>query len=171
MIDLHYPRMAHWPSRSPSSLLKGSVPLPLSQYFRRKSPPCVYFKSINRVKKLNTSQLRTNVRSSIIGCSSIYNELYVVISGNDEAEREAEPALFPNPSSDRAYLHLPAPQGQAGMAHIRSMEGRFLRSQALPPGQVVQELPLSGLPAGLYIVEAFDGKGRRMMVSRLVKGR
>ncbi|MCB0548908.1 MAG: T9SS type A sorting domain-containing protein [Phaeodactylibacter sp.] len=103
------------------------------------------------------------------GCSSVSNELYVLLTGTDEQFATEKPILFPNPSSDIAYLRLAVPQARPGMIRIRSVEGRLLHSQILSARQEVQELALSGLPSGLYVVEAFDGNGIRIVATRLVK--
>ncbi|MCB9286400.1 MAG: T9SS type A sorting domain-containing protein [Lewinellaceae bacterium] len=110
-----------------------------------------------------------SLQITIDSCSSVSADLYVVISGADEPAIDGASALFPNPASGVAYLHLAAPESRAGWIRIRSMEGKLLGSQVLLAGQEVQELFLHKLPAGLYTVEAFDGNGRRIAVERLAK--
>lgn len=103
------------------------------------------------------------------GCSSVSNELYVVISSTGEPVAQEQAVLFPNPAPDIAYLRLATAEGRPGTIRISSIGGKLLRSQVLPAGQQLQELSLDGLPAGLYIVETFDGNGERIAVNRLAR--
>ena len=103
------------------------------------------------------------------GCTSISNELYVVISSTEEPNQQEKYRLFPNPATDMAYLRLDIPEPRAGLIRISSLEGKLLSSQALSAGQELQELSLASLPAGFYLVDVLDGNGRRIVAGRIVK--
>ncbi|MDO7884242.1 DUF7619 domain-containing protein [Hymenobacter cheonanensis] len=69
-------------------------------------------------------------------------------------------ALWPNPAHAATMVHLPA---VAGVTHatlvLRDALGRKVRTALvqLPAGGVVHELPLAGLPAGLYLLQVQAG--------------
>ncbi|MBF9220587.1 FG-GAP-like repeat-containing protein [Hymenobacter ruricola] len=62
--------------------------------------------------------------------------------------------LFPNPARHSAYLQLPAGGSTPPSVRVLDATGRVVRTVPLKPGQGGAELPLAGLPAGLYLVQA-----------------
>ena len=59
--------------------------------------------------------------------------------------------LFPNPVSELAYLELPKGHGWRA-ALLFNAQGQQLRRIPLAPGQRQAEIPVAGLPSGLYFV-------------------
>jgi hypothetical protein len=67
--------------------------------------------------------------------------------------------FYPNPSNGKLWLSFPTDEGNNAVC-IYSTEGRFiLQKQA--GNSAKSELDLSGLPAGIYILEMRNGTGIR----------
>jgi subtilisin family serine protease len=83
------------------------------------------------------------------------------------ALREAAPqaaGLMPNPASDHALLYVES-DGSPATVRILDMAGRSLMQQRAQPaeGYSALELNLSGLEAGIYLVEWLQGENRQML--------
>lgn len=101
--------------------------------------------------------------------SPVSNEISVIVSSLQDPREEANYRFFPNPAIDRAFLRLSSPVPQKGVIRISTLEGKLLTTQVLLFGQTLQEFSLAGLPAGLYIVQAFTDGGRLIAAGRLAK--
>jgi hypothetical protein len=71
--------------------------------------------------------------------------------------------LYPNPAHDYLSVELPFRLPQGGRWHLRDLQGRPLRSGALPLGQPLLMLDLAGLPGGVYVFELALPDGRRLV--------
>ncbi|AMR25876.1 hypothetical protein A0257_01375 [Hymenobacter psoromatis] len=69
-------------------------------------------------------------------------------------------AAYPNPAA--RLVRLSGPLATDAAAHVRLLDatGRCVASATGPVGQAAFDLPLAGVPAGLYIVEWDGGAGR-----------
>jgi hypothetical protein len=74
-------------------------------------------------------------------------------------------ALYPNPTTD--HVHVTVQAGKAHTVQLLDLEGRILRSDALP-GRSDWEWDISDLAAGVYFVQVMDGSGQRFG-RRLIK--
>jgi hypothetical protein len=65
-------------------------------------------------------------------------------------------AAYPNPATGTVHLSGPLAPGATARVRLLDATGRCVASLAGPAGQATFELPLAGVPAGLYLVE-WDG--------------
>lgn len=77
-------------------------------------------------------------------------------------------AAYPNPAASLVHLSGPLAPGAAAQVHLLDATGRRVATAAGPAGQAAFNLPLAGVPAGLYVVEWDGGAGRGYL--RLVIG-
>jgi hypothetical protein len=82
-----------------------------------------------------------------------------------EAEIFTEMTLAPNPAMDRVVLHLADPLETEGQVRVLNSLGLNLRNElTLAPGVPQIEIPLTGLPPGLYFIEVREvGKRNRLL--------
>ncbi|GAB3636375.1 hypothetical protein GCM10027422_19650 [Hymenobacter arcticus] len=76
-------------------------------------------------------------------------------------------AAYPNPAAGLVQLSGPLAAGATAQVRLLDATGRCVLRTAGPAGQAELALPLSGVPAGLYLVEWDGGTGRsrlRLMV-------
>ena len=74
---------------------------------------------------------------------------------------------YPNPATDRLTLDLTAiPAAEPCAVRVLTLAGQVMRSETLAGGRV-QEMPLAGLPAGLYLLQVRTAQGST--VQRLEK--
>lgn len=68
---------------------------------------------------------------------------------------------YPNPVKDVLQVAVANPSLSACTLQLRSLQGRLLRVQEIsaPGGEWAAELDMSGLPAGVYVVEARSEEG------------
>lgn len=96
----------------------------------------------------------------------------VVVNTTTPDPASFEMSVVPNPATDRSWLLLDLPVGQTVSIHIVDYLGRPLRSAQAPtdmlPGNFRLPLDLSGLPAGIYLVQVQTPAG--MKVKKVVKG-
>jgi hypothetical protein len=69
-------------------------------------------------------------------------------------------AAYPNPATGAVHLSGPLAAGTAARVRLLDATGRCVASLAGPAGQAAFELPLAGVPAGLYVLEWDGGTGR-----------
>jgi hypothetical protein len=71
-----------------------------------------------------------------------------------------ELAAYPNPAT--GTVHLSGPLAPGALARVRLLDatGRSVASTTGPAGQAAFNLPLAGVPAGLYVLEWEGGAGR-----------
>ena len=69
-------------------------------------------------------------------------------------------AAYPNPATGTVHLSGPLAPGAPARVRLLDATGRCVASLAGPAGQATCELPLAGVPAGLYLVEWDGGAGR-----------
>ncbi|GAA4039813.1 hypothetical protein GCM10022409_27010 [Hymenobacter glaciei] len=70
-----------------------------------------------------------------------------------------QPVLaYPNPATDRLTLDLTAAAAEPCAVRVLSLAGQVVRTATLPGGSV-QEMPLAGLPAGLYLLQVRTAQG------------
>lgn len=68
-------------------------------------------------------------------------------------------AAYPNPATDRLTLDLTAaPAAEPCAVRVLSLAGQVVRTETLTGGHV-QEMPLAGLPAGLYVLQVRTAQG------------
>jgi hypothetical protein len=77
-----------------------------------------------------------------------------------------ELAAYPNPATGAVHLSGPLAPGTAAQVRLLDATGRCVASATGPAGQTAFDLPLAGVPAGLYVLEWNGGAGRAH--SRLV---
>ncbi len=65
--------------------------------------------------------------------------------------------LSPNPANGRVRVDLSEAAASGSSLNLYSAEGRLLRSLAVPEGAAYEWLDLNGLPAGLYMVQLYNG--------------
>ncbi|MBN1131918.1 MAG: T9SS type A sorting domain-containing protein [Bacteroidales bacterium] len=71
--------------------------------------------------------------------------------------------FFPNPASGQVLLNRHSVE--AGQAHIFNLQGKMVRSIALPAGQTQVILSLEGVAPGHYIVQS-DGERKMLVIIR-----
>ncbi|MDO7883728.1 hypothetical protein [Hymenobacter cheonanensis] len=69
-------------------------------------------------------------------------------------------AAYPNPATGTVHLSGPLAPGAPAQVRLLAATGRCVASLAGPAGQAAFELPLAGVPAGLYLLEWDGGAGR-----------
>ncbi|MDQ2792436.1 MAG: T9SS type A sorting domain-containing protein [Bacteroidota bacterium] len=70
-----------------------------------------------------------------------------------------QPSLaYPNPATDRLRLDLTAAPAEPCAVRVLSLAGQVVRAEILTGGRV-QEIPLAGLPAGLYLLQVRTAQG------------
>lgn len=108
------------------------------------------------------------------GCASSASGTVVVLEGTlgtgDRTGRKYEMAVFPNPAREVIFLSINLPQPRDAKVFLADMLGRpvWRRQLELSPNEAV-EIPVSGLPAGLYsLVVQVDGVlvGERVVIRR-----
>ncbi|MCO6489047.1 MAG: S8 family serine peptidase [Phaeodactylibacter sp.] len=108
------------------------------------------------------------------GCASSASGTVVVLEGTlgtgDRTGRKYEMAVFPNPAREAIFLSVNLIQPRDAEVFLADMLGRpvWRRQLELSPNEAV-EIPVSGLPAGLYsLVVQVDGVlvGERVVVRR-----
>jgi len=77
-------------------------------------------------------------------------------------------SAYPNPATGRVQLSGPLAAGATARVRLLAATGRCLVQAAGPAGQAAFELPLAGVPAGLYVLEWDGGLGTAR--TRLVVG-
>lgn len=65
---------------------------------------------------------------------------------------DPSPKLYPNPASDRLYLHFQAPSDE--LLRIYNANGKQVKEMAMRPSSQVLEINLEGLPGGIYFIVA-----------------
>ena len=79
---------------------------------------------------------------------------FSTVLSNRAVALASQVSLLPNPAHVAALLTLPpALRGAAGPVRLRNALGQVVREVPLPAATGTTELPLSGLSAGLYLVE------------------
>ncbi|MGI4835566.1 MAG: T9SS type A sorting domain-containing protein [Janthinobacterium lividum] len=68
-------------------------------------------------------------------------------------------AAYPNPATGQVHLGGPLAPGATARVRLLDALGRVARQTSGPVGQASFELPLAGLPAGLYVLEWDGGTG------------
>ncbi|TDN40365.1 hypothetical protein A8B98_13030 [Hymenobacter sp. UV11] len=76
------------------------------------------------------------------------------------AATAAELAAYPNPAARLVHLSGPLATGAPAQVRLLDATGRCVASATGPMGQAAFDLPLAGVPAGLYVVEWDGGAGR-----------
>ena len=69
-------------------------------------------------------------------------------------------AAYPNPATGAVHLSGPLAPGAAARVRLLDATGRCVASTTGPAGQAAFDLPLAGVPAGLYVLEWDGGAGR-----------
>ncbi len=75
-------------------------------------------------------------------------------------------AVFPNPAA--AHINIRYRAGMEGIARLADMKGTVLKTMVLPAGEHNLPLSLSGLPAGMYLLDIFN-PGNAVKTIRFVK--
>jgi hypothetical protein len=73
------------------------------------------------------------------------------------AREVATVVAFPNPASSSVTLRGPLANGNAATVRLLDATGRCVARRTSPAGQATFDLPLTGVPAGLYLVEWTTG--------------
>lgn len=76
------------------------------------------------------------------------------------AQTATELAAYPNPATGVVHLSGPLALGAAARVRLLDATGRCVASLAGPAGQAAVDLPLAGVPAGLYVLEWEGSTGR-----------
>ena len=92
------------------------------------------------------------------------HQMFVTVSTAVESPAEllTEVRAFPNPSTDRLYIHSETPV-QIRLLHLHGIE---VFASAQPDHY--HELKTAALPAGLYLLEARDPETRRFKTFKIV---
>jgi len=80
-----------------------------------------------------------------------------------------QPSVFPNPASEEVFIKNLAGIGGIAECFITTVDGRVLLKTACKPGNSIVRIPVSGLPAGLYLVRITGASGsatRKLLISR-----
>lgn len=79
-------------------------------------------------------------------------------------------AVYPNPASQRAYLLFDGAIERDADIVIYNNLGSVVRSTRIDRGEDRMELPVNGLPAGIYMIRAVSGNEilgvRKLTISR-----
>ena len=88
--------------------------------------------------------------------------------GTAEAKQAIDFVLSPNPATDAVRLAFSAPLRSETRVRLFDSAGRLLRQSVLAEGQWTLEVPVRGLPQGIYTisVENTEGSGVRRVVVR-----
>jgi hypothetical protein len=97
------------------------------------------------------------------GSGTLCQVVEVVPSSSREAVAGRRLWAAPNPARDQVSIALEPPLPQGGRWSLRDLQGRPLRSGALPLGQPLLMLDLAGLPGGVYVFELALPDGRRLV--------
>jgi hypothetical protein len=82
-------------------------------------------------------------------------------SNGEEPAPNVQPlVVFPNPAREMVYLQLPLASGSR--VHLWNGQGQLVKSQTVLPGVTDLQMPVSGLPAGLYWLEWRHNAARRV---------
>ena len=84
------------------------------------------------------------------------------------AQTAAAFSLYPNPAREAATLQLREPAREGSTMQLRDALGRAVWQGSLSAGQRSAEVPLAGLPAGIYLVQ-LGAPGEAPLSLRLVK--
>jgi hypothetical protein len=78
--------------------------------------------------------------------------------------------IYPNPSADLVYV-TPAdlPSGTVVQLLLTDLQGKLLRSLTAAWQGTALQLPVSGLPPGVYIINMNDSKGNNYTTQKIVK--
>lgn len=68
-------------------------------------------------------------------------------------------SIFPNPASDNIQLVWAAPITQDAFLRVFGIQGQVLFQQVLRAGNVQQDIPVSGFPAGMYLIQVQTPQG------------
>jgi hypothetical protein len=101
----------------------------------------------------------SNPRGSDTRCQVVE----VVPSSSREVVAGRRLWVGPNPASNHVGITLSPPLPHEALWHLRGLQGRALRSGALPPGQPLLMLDLAGLPGGVYVFELALPDGGRFV--------
>lgn len=95
------------------------------------------------------------------GCHDTSATFNAVLNGIDDPLSAAKQiSVYPNPARHIVYIHAPFRVDVV----ISSVDGRIIYRQ-----QNAQEIPLSGMDAGIYLMQLNDKDGRLLKVEKLVK--
>ncbi len=103
-----------------------------------------------------TGQYQVAVES-FTGCVTISEPVDVMVS-TEEATREYAVKVYPNPAREVLFIELPDPAAGKGRMRLSHPTGEAVMEQLIDSPR--QSVSLSGLPAGVYILEVFSG-GKR----------
>ncbi|MCC3157871.1 T9SS type A sorting domain-containing protein [Hymenobacter sp. 15J16-1T3B] len=92
---------------------------------------------------------------------------YQQVLGTRSVRSAPQLALYPNPATDRATLHVPTPAATACPLTVLNALGQPVLTLTLPAGTATYVLDLRPLPTGLYTVRLLTAAGP--VVGRLVK--
>ncbi|MCD8540666.1 MAG: T9SS type A sorting domain-containing protein, partial [Leadbetterella sp.] len=94
----------------------------------------------------------------------------MIAAGENRPEKEEEPevriSVSPNPASDKVKAEVFLPSGK-GELTLTDFLGNVLIRKAVSSSQSVQQLDISSLAPGIYVVRVNDGKKDKTV--RLVK--
>jgi len=94
-----------------------------------------------------------------IGCSGYSNAVQISRVGVAGINK-VDVKIYPNPATDVVYIGAGAPV----RAVVTSIEGKVLLDKSM-----VQEINVSSLAAGMYIIKLYDEQGEMIMVQKLIK--
>jgi PKD repeat protein len=97
------------------------------------------------------------------GSDTLCQVVEIVPSSSREAVAGRRLWAAPNPARDQVSIALEPPLPQGARWSLRDLQGRPLRSGALPPGQPLLMLDLAGLPGGVYAFELALPDGGRLV--------
>ncbi len=94
-----------------------------------------------------------------IGCSGYSNAVQISRVGVAGINK-VDVKIYPNPATDVVYIGAGAPV----RAVVTSIEGKVMLDK-----NMVQQINVSNLSAGMYIIKLYDEEGEMIMVQKLIK--
>ena len=112
-----------------------------------------------RVAAFTNAAYRVKV-TDVNGCVLLSSDYPVYNLAVDNVNSENEISIYPNPTTSTVHV---ASKAEVNVT-ISTLEGR-----AVMTGTNKNDMDLSSLPNGLYMIAVFDNKGNRVHVEKLVK--
>jgi PKD repeat protein len=81
-----------------------------------------------------------------------------LVNGFKESELTSRLSLYPNPNAGIFSLKLPAVSGGALKLEVQDLVGKTVAKQDLKPGQLLQEINLTQLPKGVYLLSVSNAE-------------
>jgi hypothetical protein len=123
-----------------------------------------FFSGTQDLTSLQPGQYQV-VLTDAAGCTLLGDVITVInlVTAASEATWASGLTLFPNPASQAFYLRLDAPLDQTLRVTLLHPSGQAVQTQWLSRIDPVIRIDISGLPAGLWLVQISDEDGRKVV--------